>query len=74
MITTEQLEDLVATTMKDMPLLPIDQYLSAPCENEVEAKLMMDFVRNHFSPEEIAVGTKKLLDEQMSLIKLWSAK
>ena len=62
MITDADINDLVETTMKDMPLMPIEWYLLASCETEFEQELMSDFIRRHFTLEQIVEAGKGILD------------
>ena len=62
MITGENIKDLIETTMKAMPLMPVEFYMCAPCETEFEQELMTAFVHRHFTPEQIAQAGKRILD------------
>lgn len=67
-ISESQLIELINMTMQGMPLPPVEDMLNIPCETDWEFESIVQFVKEHYTSEEIMEGMDKQI-ERLKLIK-----
>jgi hypothetical protein len=70
MITHKSLEDLIATTLQDLPLPRVVDLLS--CSDADSQDSILTFVKTHYSEEEIKIGIDEFLGRIDFINRLFS--
>lgn len=52
-ITHKQLQELIDVTLKDLPVMPLEVLLLADCETDKETEIMIQFITEHYTSDEI---------------------
>lgn len=73
-ITTEQIDDLVATTLQDMPLSPLENLLICGSETEEDAGYMAQFIKKYYSQKQIEIALSKFHTHLENVKKLFGLK
>jgi len=74
MITDQDINELISITMKDMPLPPIEDMLSIPCDDNFDVDCVVEFIHKHYSAEDISKGLDAHLEHCKFITKLFGGK
>jgi hypothetical protein len=74
MITKLQLNELISITMENMPLPPIEDMLSIPCDNDFDVNCVAEFIHKHYSAEDVLRGLNAHLEHCKFVVKLFGNK
>lgn len=70
-ITRNDIISLIKTTMQDCPLPPVADILEAIGPDDSEAKPMFDFIKSHYTKEQICDGIDEYLKHVESMQRLF---
>ena len=71
MITDQDINELVSSTTKGMPLPPIEDMLSIPCDNDFDTNCIVKFIHKHYSAEDVSKGLAAHLGHCKFMVKLF---
>jgi len=71
MITDQNINELVSITMKDMPLPPIEDMLSIPCDNDFDINCVAEFIHKHYSIKDVLRGLDAHLEHCKFMMELF---
>jgi len=74
MITESQLNEFISTTMKNMPLPPIEDILSIPCESDFDTNCIVEFIHKYYSTEDVLKGLNAHLKHCKFVVELFESK
>jgi len=71
MITNQNINELMSITMKDLPLPPIEDMLSIPCDSDFDIDCIAGFIHKHYSAEDILKGLDAHIEHCKFVVRLF---
>lgn len=73
-VTQTQLKELIDITLQDLPKVPIEDLLCGVCETKEEVDILINFIKEHYTEEEVLAGLEAYLQRCKWMFELYGKK